>query len=488
MYCVLFPQPVRRGVQGAFIVRPCIKYKQFHDEAKDHLRTQWHKSAAEDANNFVRFCNKPEENISSQINSVYRKTTESNRTKLHSLLKGILFCGMHDIALRGKQADSGNLVDLYKFRAEAGDEVLQHHLETAPKNARHTSVKTQNELIKLSAEVLKEKIVRQANESLAGFSLIADETADFSGVEQLFIGIRYVETAEERMVIHEEFLGFSALGAMNAEATSKEILNKAEEYGLDLQKLIGQGYDGCSTMAEEVSGVQKRIREIYPKAYFVHCASHRLNLVINDQNNVMEIRNAIGVIKAIIVYFRERPLRRRLVSHIPLLCLTRRSEKYKSIRLFYNNFHEIFTRLEEIIEQRNCSSESRQKAYQLIHSISNTRFLICLTIIAKYSAMFEPVAKKLQAINSDIYGARNQINSLMSVITSHEENAEKVFRTDIFAKVEKISDELQLELRMPRTTFRQRYRTNIKCSRVFSASNFYTILGFDPNIVANSVW
>ena len=125
-----------------------------------------------------------------------------------------------------------------------------------------------------------------------------------------------------------------------------------------MRKLIDQGYDGCSTMAGKVSGVQKRIREIYPKAYFVHCASHQLNLVINDQNNVMEIRNAVGVIKAIIVYFRESPLRRQLVSHIPFLCETRWSEKYKSIRLFYDNFHEIFTKLQEIAEQRNCSSES----------------------------------------------------------------------------------------------------------------------------------
>ena len=56
---------------------------------------------------------------------------------------------------------------------------------------------------------------------------------------------------------------------MNAEAISKAILNKTEEYGLDMQKLIGQDYDGCSTMAGEVSGVQKRIRELYPKAYFM---------------------------------------------------------------------------------------------------------------------------------------------------------------------------------------------------------------------------
>ena len=286
LYCVMFPQPVRRGIQGAFIVRPFSKYRQFHDEANDHLLTQWHRNAAEDASNFIRLCNKPEENISSQINSNYRITIERNREKLSSLLERILFCGMHDTALRGKEVDSGNLFDLYKFRAEAEDEVLQKHLESAPKNARYTSVQTQNELIELSADVLREKIVLQANASIAGFSLIADETTDFSRIQQLSIGIRYVESCEGNIVIHEEFLGFSSLNAMNAEAISKAILNKTEEYGLDMQKLIGQGYDGCSTMAGEVSGIQKRIRELYPKAYFMHCASHRLNLVINDQNKV----------------------------------------------------------------------------------------------------------------------------------------------------------------------------------------------------------
>ena len=425
LYCVMFPQPVRRGNQGGFIIRPFSKYRQFHDEANAHLLTQWHRNAAEDANNFIRLCNKPEENISSQINSNYRITIERNREKLSSLLKGILFCGMHDIALRGKEVDSGNLFDLYKFRAEAGDEVLQKHLESARKNARYTSVQTQNKLIELSADLLREKIVLQANESIAGFSLIT-ETTDFSGIEQLSIGIRYVKSCEGNIVIHEEFLEFSSLNAMNAEAISKAILNKTEEYGLDMQKLISQGYDGCSTMAGEVSGVQKRIRELHPKTYFMHYASHRLNLVINDQNKIIEIRNAVGVIKIIIVYFRESSLRRRLVTHIPLLCETRWSEKYKSILLFYEHFHEIFIKLEELAVERNQSSESRQRAYQLIHSIANSSFLICLTTTAKYSAMFEPIAKSFQAINTDFLGARNQIISLMSVISMHRENAEVV--------------------------------------------------------------
>ena len=140
----------------------------------------------------------------------------------------------------------------------------------------------------------------QANASIAGFSLIADETTDFSEIEQLSIGIRYVESCEGNIVIHEEFLRFSSLNAMNAEAISKAILNNTKEYELDMQKLIGQGYNGCSTMAGEVSGVQKRIRELYSRACFMHCATHCLNLVINDQNKVIEIRNAVGVIKTML--------------------------------------------------------------------------------------------------------------------------------------------------------------------------------------------
>ena len=128
--------------------------------------------------------------------------------------------------------------------------------------------------------------------------------------------------------------------------------------------------------------------------------------------------------------------------------------------MFYEHFHEIFIKLEELAVERNQSSESRQRAYQLIHSIANSSFLICLTIIAKYSAMFEPIAKSFQAINTDFFGARNQIISLMLVISMHRENAEVVFREDIFVKVDEMSKELHLELSIPRTIARQCYRTN----------------------------
>ena len=67
-----------------------------------------------------------------------------------------------------------------------------------------------------------------------------------------------------------------------------------------MSKLIGQGYDGCSAMAGMLNGVQAKIREIYPKALYVHCSAHRLNLVVNDLNSVQTIRNTTSTIKSIV--------------------------------------------------------------------------------------------------------------------------------------------------------------------------------------------
>ena len=46
------------------------------------------------------------------------------------------------------------------------------------------------------------------------------------------------------------------------------------------EKLIGQTYDGASVMSGHINGVQAQLQPEYPFAHFVHCAAHRLNLVL----------------------------------------------------------------------------------------------------------------------------------------------------------------------------------------------------------------
>ena len=95
-------------------------------------------------------------------------------------------------------------------------------------------------------------------------------------------------------------------------------------------------------MVGKDNGVQACIRKSYPKAVFVHCSSHQLNLVVHGLNYVTDVRNTIGTVKSITKFF--RPKRRRLAPNIPLLCETRWSAKYKSI--FSENFCDIYAQLE----------------------------------------------------------------------------------------------------------------------------------------------
>ena len=161
--------------------------------------------------------------------------------------------------------------------------------------------------IKLCEETVRGQIVALANNSV-GFSILADETAHISETEQLAIGVRFFD--KKNLLIREEFLGFTPLKEMDAETIAETIIDQCNKYGLNLNKLRGQGYDGCSTMAGKENGVQVRIRSDYPLAVFVHCSAHRLNRVVNNLNAVVDVRNTIGTVKAIIKFFRESPKRR----------------------------------------------------------------------------------------------------------------------------------------------------------------------------------
>lgn len=63
---------------------------------------------------------------------------------------------------------------------------------------------------------------------------------------------------------------------------------------MDCQYLIGQGYDKTSNMSGKRRDVQSYVQTQFPKAVYVHCAAHSLNLAASD---VQQIRNCLGVIE-----------------------------------------------------------------------------------------------------------------------------------------------------------------------------------------------
>lgn len=453
--CVLFKPNVRRGYVGAFIVTPFRKFKNIHEYAKNHATSEWHKESSVTAANFLSTMEGRQRDIFQQIDSSYAKKVSENRQKLVPILETIIFCGTHDLALRGHSSDTGNFHDLLIFRSQAGDFELQKHLESSMGNAKYTSHRSQNEMIDVCCRVIQKEIVTEVNET-EGFSVLADETADISGKEQLSLGIRYVESSSRK--IKEEFFGFKELEKLDAETISMAILNFLAELGLDMDKMIGLGFDGCSTMAGKESGVQQRIRAKFPKANFFHCASHRLNLVINDLCSVREIQNAAGSIKETIKFFRESVLRRKLVPNLPLFCETRWSAKYKSIRYFYESFEKIKIALEDLALNASNAS-TRTKAGQLNVTVSQPTFIIALTIMAKYSSKLEPVVNILQGVNINLQDVKDHMDVILKCFEAHRCQHEIYFE-ELFKEASNLAEKLGVDLAMPRIVQKQKHRSN----------------------------
>ncbi|XP_068127350.1 52 kDa repressor of the inhibitor of the protein kinase-like [Hyperolius riggenbachi] len=364
---------------------------------------------------------------------------------------------MHDIALRGKESSSGNVQSLYAFRIEAGDELLRQHLESSPANARYTSVRIEHELIKICESTIREEIVAKVKQA-PGFAIIADESADISGHEQLSLGVRFIDMNSSNTIICEEFLGFARLTALDAASIANTILEHCSKFGLNLEKLYGQAYDGCSTMAGKENGVQSKIRSKFPKAAFVHCAAHKLNLVVHDSNAVPDIRNTTGTVKAIIKYFRDSPKRRNMIPNVPLLSETRWTAKYKSIRVFSSSFVDIFEQLHVLAT--TAAGKTRQDAYQLQCASSTGNFVVSLIIISTYSAMLEPVTQALQAVELDILAVSGHVQNLLAIFRSHRTDAANHFKI-IFEKAEDLAKSIGTELLIPRQCGRQVHRANV---------------------------
>jgi hypothetical protein len=86
-------------------------------------------------------------------------------------------------------------------------------------------------------------------------------------------------------------------------------LKIADEFQL-ADKLIAQTYDGAAVMAGHLSGLCTRVLEKFPKALFVHCFAHRLNLVLQQVcMNIKECRVFFPTLSGLAAYFSRSPKR-----------------------------------------------------------------------------------------------------------------------------------------------------------------------------------
>ncbi|CAM5160666.1 unnamed protein product [Eretmochelys imbricata] len=106
------------------------------------------------------------------------------------------------------------------------------------------------------------------------------------------------------VLIKEHFLGFVPLKEMTGEFMIETIPQELETMSLSVENLCGQGYDNGSNVKDKDNGVQRRMMEINPRAFFVPCNAHSLNLVVNDAARCcLEASSFFGLVQCVYVFF-----------------------------------------------------------------------------------------------------------------------------------------------------------------------------------------
>lgn len=158
---------------------------------------------------------------------------------------------------------------------------------------------------------IQKKIVKEILEAKY-YSILADEATSHNE-EKLSIVIRFVDANSD---IREEFLEFRDLERTTGAAVSDTLLSTLRSLNIPIQDCRGQGYDGAASMSSQRVGVQANILTHAPKAVYVHCAGHCLNLVVSHARSLQPVRDMIDKVTQVCLFFNYSPKRSGLLTAI----------------------------------------------------------------------------------------------------------------------------------------------------------------------------
>ena len=114
-----------------------------------------------------------------------------------------------------------------------------------------------------------------------------------------------------------EFLGLVTVQRTDAEMITAAVDRFGNSCGLDMESLVGKGFDGAATMSGQASGLSVRLQQLHPKArYLTHCRNHSLILaIVASCNSVPDVRNFMETLKELALFFKYSAKRKNILGH-----------------------------------------------------------------------------------------------------------------------------------------------------------------------------
>ena len=154
-------------------------------------------------------------------------------------------------------------------------DLLHKKIDSGVSQPMYTSNKGASQLMLCISDIFQEELLQKMRES-PYLAFIIDESCDVTTSEQLIIYVQYLVNDVEVFCDYFMIRRLTGVKAADIFAKVKEALDVK---GVDPQKWVAGGMDGCSVMMGHKGGVSK-LWKLKVQPYFIghHCLSHRCAL------------------------------------------------------------------------------------------------------------------------------------------------------------------------------------------------------------------
>ena len=363
-------------------------------------------------------------NVGAQLLTRCEEEQAFHREMLLKVLSSIQFLARQGLALRGHSegvdALQGNLLQLLLLRAQDCP-----RLDEWLRKKEYVSPQIVNELINLMGQAMLRQLVEEIREAKF-YSLIADEATDISRQEQMCVSIRWIDSS---FIVHEDALGLVQLPNTKAATVFSQIKDILVRCMLPVAQCRGQAFDGASNMSGIRNGVQALLKREEPRALYVHCLAHSLNLAVQDMTAKCDlVRNVMTFVLDLVQLIKFSPKRTslfdslrkdvainsndsELTPSLRSLCPTRWTVRHSSIDSILQNYSILISALEEIEQGHD---QYAAKASGLLSRMLSFDTLFSLKLAYLVFSAAEQLSINLQAKNTCVQEATRGASLLVS--------------------------------------------------------------------------